>query len=551
MTKELLGLFILDISYKDCMKYDFKVVLFVRISVVLCRSNANRRRLANSHHRMEASMRMHSLYDVYVRNDNVSKDTIALMEGDETCTFHELHTSVLHAAEFLSKRGVARGDRVAILSMNRLEFFILLGALARLGAIMVPLNWRLSLGELVYIIGDCLPKCLFTDAKHSEIAKIIQQKCPVEINDINELRLKEQTDATRYSASDSEAVLAVADTPLCIIYTAAVEGHPRGAVLSHSNLIAASLQVITSMGLSAKDVNLNMLPLFHITGLNLALAVMQVGGRNVIIEKFDEQKVLEITTSEKVTLWGSFPPILTRCMAEFTGGNYDISSLKYVVGLDGPEMISSFEEKVDAKFWILYGQSETSGFVTFSEASKKLGSAGQQGCLVTFCLLDEYGVTVKTGETGEIAVRGPLVFQGYWNLEAVNEKTFRQGWHHTGDLGQLDTNGYLYFKGRKPEKELIKPGGENVYPAEVETVILEHKGVKAVCVIGVPDPKFGEGIKAVCVLNAGVELEKKELIEFVAGRIARYKKPQYVEFVASLPQQNEMIDRNKVKELWG
>ena len=500
---------------------------------------------------MEDSMRTYSLYDVFVRNDNVSRDSIALVEGESKITFHQLHKNVLHAAAVLKDNGVCRGDRVAVLSLNHGGFFILLGALARLGAIMVPLNWRLSLGELSYIIEDSSPMLLCTDQQHTETANEITKKSSIGLLNIEDLKEDDKKKLTIGDISDTDVSLIAAETPLCIIYTAAVEGYPRGAVLSHGNLIAANMQVITSMGLSDKDVNLNMLPLFHITGLNLALAVMQVGGRNIVIEKFDEKRTLELTNSEKITLWGSFPPILTRTMEEYDKSSYDISSLKYVVGLDGPDMIASFEEKTGAKFWILYGQSETTGFVTFSEASEKVGSAGKQGCLTTFCLVDEQDRPVKNGEVGEIVVRGPLVFQGYWKQKNVSKKTFRNGWHHTGDLGQLDTGGYLYYKGRKPEKELIKPGGENVYPAEVEAVILGHESVQAVCVIGVPDPKFGEGIKAVCVLTNGAQLEKKDLIEFVGGRIARYKKPQYVEFVDQLPQKNDMIDRAKVKDLWG
>ena len=341
------------------------------------------------------------------------------------------------------------------------------------------------------------------------------------------------------------------DSPLCIIYTAAVAGRPRGAVLSHSNLIAANMQVIIELGLSAVDVNLNMLPLFHITGLNLALAVMQVGGRNIVIDKFDEEQTLKLTAAEKVTLWGSFPPILSRTMALYEKGGHNISSLKYVVGLDGPEVIASFEQMTEAKFWILYGQSETSGFVTFSPASNRKGSAGRQGCLSSFCLMDETGQAVGPKEIGEIVVRGPLVFQGYWKQDEVNDHTFRNGCHHTGDLGQVDEDGYLYFKGRKPEKELIKPGGENVYPAEVEAAVLEHPAIMSVCVIGVPDPQFGEGVKAVCVLKSGQQLSGKELTTFVGSRIAGYKKPRYVEFVDELPRKNDQIDREQVKKMWG
>lgn len=500
---------------------------------------------------VEDSMRTYSLYDVFVRNKNIFADTIALIEGEDSFTFHELHQAVLLASAFLTAKGVGPGDRVALLSVNRSSYFILLGALAKLGAVMVPLNWRLSSGELSYILDDSSPKILFYDQMHKQMVRDMAINSSVDLRDVMEIEAGFGAQFLPETVAEVDVDVVDQNTPLCIIYTAAVEGHPRGAVLSHGNLLAANMQVIISMGLTGNDMSLNMLPLFHITGLNLAIAVMQVGGCNVVVEKFNEKQVLALTTSLEVTLWGSFPPILSRIMEELKKGGYNISSLKYVVGLDSPDTIVSFEEISTAKFWILYGQSETSGFVTFSEASEKLGSAGKQGCLTSFTLVDDDDTPVAVGEVGEIVVRGPLIFQGYWKQQAVNEKTFRNGWHHTGDLGQVDKEGYLYYKGRKPEKELIKPGGENVYPAEVETAILEHSDVDAVCVIGVPDPQFGEGIKAICVLTKGRSLAKKDLIEFVAGRIARYKKPQYVEYVDYLPYKDGQVDRSKVKELWG
>jgi long-chain acyl-CoA synthetase len=496
-------------------------------------------------------MRTYSLYDVFVRNDNISGDETALVDGDDRLSFHELHESVVKTANVLAEKGVGKGDTVAALAMNKIGFFILLGALAKLGAILVPLNWRLSNGELSYILSDCSPQFLFSDHTHRATATEIAKGVNIPILDIDCWRPEEKEKSQVKGIIGFTDEVVDGDSPLCIIYTAAVAGRPRGAVLSHSNLIAANMQVIIELGLSATDVNLNMLPLFHITGLNLALAVMQVGGRNIVIDKFDEEKTLKLTAAEKVTLWGSFPPILSRAMALYEKGSHNISSLKYVVGLDGPEVIASFEQLTEAKFWILYGQSETSGFVTFSPASNKKGSAGRQGCLSSFCLMDETGQAVGPGEIGEIVVRGPLVFQGYWKQDEVNDHTFRNGCHHTGDLGQVDEDGYLYFKGRKPEKELIKPGGENVYPAEVEAAVLEHPAVMAVCVIGVPDPQFGEGVKAVCVLKSGQQLSGKELTSFVGGRIAGYKKPRYVEFVDDLPRKNDQIDREKVKQMWG
>jgi len=354
------------------------------------------------------------------------------------------------------------------------------------------------------------------------------------------------------AAAPLEPAMVTNDDPFCLIYTAAVEGKPRGATLTHGNISVGNIQLAAKTGLSRNDAYLNVLPLFHITGLNLAMSVMHVGGKNVIVEKFDEKAAIQLTEKEKITVMGSFPPILSRLTAEIDKNACDISSLRLVLGIDGPDNIRPFEAKTKAKFWILYGQTETTGLVTFSPAMEKPGSAGTQGFLTKMKIVDENDREVPVGETGEIAAQGPLIFQGYWHQEDVNRKTFRNGWHHTGDLGQLDADGYLWFKGRKPEKELIKPGGENVYPAEVEEVILQHTDIEAVSVIGVPDPQFGEGIKAVCVLKSGKSIDAKELIEFVASRIARYKKPRYVEFVGELPRKPDgSVDRQKVKELYG
>jgi long-chain acyl-CoA synthetase len=341
------------------------------------------------------------------------------------------------------------------------------------------------------------------------------------------------------------------DDPYCLIYTAAVEGRSRGAVLSHHNFIYSNIQTIATLGLSAQDTYLNMLPLFHITGLNLALSVLHAGGLNVIMERFEPQRALDWTENARVSLLGSFPPILSKLMEALDQKPRDLSSLKHILGLDHPDAIAAFEQRTGGRFWTLYGQTETSGFVTLSPVSENPGSAGRQGLLTKYRIVDAQDRELPAGETGEILVRGPLVFQGFWQQASYNERIFRNGWLHTGDLGSLDTNGTLWFKGRKPEKELIKPGGENVYPAEVEAAIMAHEAVADVAVIGVPDPKFGEGIKAVCVLRAGKTVTPEELAAFVADRIARYKKPRYVAFVDRLPKQADgSTDRDQVKALY-
>ena len=342
------------------------------------------------------------------------------------------------------------------------------------------------------------------------------------------------------------------DDPFVIIHTAAVQGKPRGAVISHHNLIACTLQNIAIMGLTREESYLNILPLFHIAGLFAALVIMHVGGKNVMISKFDPKAAGKMVDQEKITLIGDFPPILLQLLDEQAKGEFTLSPLKHILGIDMQETIKRFENLGYGQFWLVYGQTETMGLTSVCSNREKPGCAGKPGPLVDIKILNEFDHEVETGKVGEILVRSPLVFLGYWREEELTKYTFRDGWHHTGDMGRIDEDGYLWFVGRKAEKELIKPGGENVYPMEVEKVILEHPNVQEVSVIGVPDPKFGEGIKAVCVLKPKAKLTEKELIDFVGGRIARYKKPGYVVLVDSLPKKEDgSIDRQRVKELYG
>jgi long-chain acyl-CoA synthetase len=189
---------------------------------------------------------------------------------------------------------------------------------------------------------------------------------------------------------------------------------------------------------------------------------------------------------------------------------------------------------------------------TYTAYDEKPGSAGRAVPMAEVKVVDDYERPLPCGQVGEIVVKGPMIFKGYWNLPDETAYAFREGRHHTGDLGRFDEDGFLWYAGRKPEKELIKPGGENVYPAEVEKVILQHPAVEEVIVFGVPDPKWKEGIKAVCKLKKGQDLDSKSLIEFVGGKIARFKKPQYVEFVDDFPcLEDGSPDRATIKERYG
>lgn len=395
-----------------------------------------------------------SVYDIFQRNARLFGHETALAEKDLRMTFGELLKQTDMLAAGLAEQGIVKEDRIAVLANNHHRFFLLFGACAKLGVIVVPINWRLSAEEIRYILQDCSPKILFADSDHGEKARKLHDRVFALDDSASEnLRIAELM-----KDRITSPVFLTMDDPFCLIYTAAVGGKPRGACLTQGNIVIGNTQTAATMGLTRQDVCLNMLPLFHITGINLGMGVMHAGGKNVVIEKFDEKISLELTEKEKISVMGSFPPILSRLTVEMEKKHYDLSSLRIVLGIDGPDNIVLFEQKTKAKFWILYGQSETTGLVTFSPASEKLGSAGKQGLLMKMRLVDENDQDVPAGESGEIIVQGPLVFKGYWNQEELNRKTFRNGWHHTGDLGQSDEDGYLWFKGRKPEKELIKPG---------------------------------------------------------------------------------------------
>lgn len=489
-------------------------------------------------------MHYFNVYDIFKRNAALFPDQIAVKDHNESHTFKQMLKDVNGMASKISGLGMKKGERIAVLAMNRYEYLVLFGACAALQIIIVPLNWRLSEKEIAYILEDSGARMLFFDDVQKDCAKSIAisygfsgQLVPMSLP---------------RNLPDVSLQIPVKDELFCLIYTAAVDGNPRGAALSHGNIIFSNLQTAMTMDIDHQEVYLNMLPLFHITGMNLAMCVMHAGGKNVIMEKFDADLALSLTEKEHVTLMGSFPPILSRLMAKMEKNKYTPSSIKKITGIDSPDNIEAFSHMTDAVFWMLYGQSETSGFVTLGDAMECPGAAGRQCCISGIAILDENDREVEVGMSGEIGVRGPVVFQGYWHKNGLDTSSFGNGWHHTGDMGRMDRQGFLHFEGRKPEKELIKPGGENVYPAEVEAVILEHPGIQATCVIGVPDPKFGEGIKAVCVKKHNAQdLDEKALIEFVGQRIARYKKPGYVAFVEKLPQlATGGLDRKKIRELY-
>ena len=499
----------------------------------------------------------YTFYDLISRNAVAFGSRPAWYEVDDQhqLTFAEFKKQVDQLACGLQKAGIKKSDCIGVFGKNSLEYFMLYGAAAALGAIILPINWRLSAEEAVFNLNDGAPGFLFVDAEYQEMidghkAKLSSVKAFYNLKPPGgqfqdfEALLDNNGQFEATDVSDGDGAV--------IIHTAAVAGRPRGALLRQGNIISANTHINLLMNLSPADVHLNILPLFHVGGLFMATGAFHAGVLNVNMSKFDAALAVKLIEEKKVSVMFDFSPILGSVLEAAEKAGADIKTLQHVLGLESPDVIEKYQADIGGTFYCMYGQTETSAIATMGRYSDRPGSAGRTIPLGDVRLVNDDDRPVAMGEIGEIAVKGPMVFNEYINLPEDTAHALRGGWQHTGDMGRFDEDGYLWYEGRKAEKELIKPGGENVYPAEVEKVILAHPAVEKTVVFGVPDPKWKEGIKAVCQLKADQHLEARELITFVGARIASFKKPQYVEFVAEIPLlEDGSPDRTKVKALYG
>lgn len=496
----------------------------------------------------------YTVYDFICRNAQLYGNRDSIVFNDIRLTHKDYKDRCDQLAAGLISAGIQKGDRLGVMAHNSDEFMILYGAAAKIGAIVLAVNWRFQPNEVEYVLNDCTPRFVFAGPDYTETIKDIVPKISSiercytigggetssDFHPFEEL-YSEEGAAEKYDIP--------ADSGYVIIHTAAVEGQPRGALLSQANIVYANLAMMAQMPLGTDDCHICILPLFHIAGLSLAMTVMHGGGKNVIVERFDPELTLRLIEKEKGTMFFNFAPILKMLLDKYDEGNYDLSSLRYISGLDTPDTIKRmFETLPNVQYGTGFAQTEAMP-VTSGLFQDRPGSAGRPALLARVALFDDYDNEVPIGSVGEICVKSPTVFLGYWGKEEETAYTFRHGWHHTGDMGRFDEDGFLWYVKRKAQKELIKPGGENVYPAEVEKTILEHAAIAEVSVIGVSDEEWGEAIKAVCVLEKGKTVEPPDLIEFVASKIARYKKPKHVIFADSLPKTEEgEIDRDQIKK---
>lgn len=466
----------------------------------------------------------------------------AIEFGDATLSYRELNTRACRLARGLMAEGVEKGDRVAVLLGNTAEYYELLFACAKLGAILVTVNYRLVSHEVQYLLDDCTPRVLVFGSSFAEVVADLDLQrtgtTPVVLGEAGGCRRYEEC----LSDDDSELPVAVGlEDPLIIMYTSGTTGRSKGAVLSHKNVLFTSFNQITDWSLTKEDRCLVVAPLYHVGGLLiLAFPALHLGGRVTIEPGFDPRRTLESIAAERITTLFMAPTMWNMLLAEEGLEDFDVSSVRLCCSGGEALPVPVMERLITlfgTDFTEGYGLTEASSCSTVLRAEHVIAKTGAVGTPFTHNavrVVDEHGRDVPTGERGEIVQAGPTVMQGYWNRPEATAEALRDGWLRTGDMGMIDADGFLWIVDRM--KDMIISGAENVYPAEVEEVIYQHPDVVEAAVIGLPDPKWGEAVTAVVVLRDGSAADPDELLEFCRERMAGYKRPRRVILVDALPR---------------
>jgi fatty-acyl-CoA synthase len=476
-------------------------------------------------------------------------DRPALRFQGRTTTWAGLRDRVDALAGALARRGVSFGDRVAVLMTNRPEFLETVLAANRLGASAVPINFRLTAPELVYLLDDSGAEVLVVDEDTARLAQeaTAQLGRPVRAVAVG---ASAWDDAEAYEAVLAERgdpvqlVDVPEDTPALIMYTSGTTGRPKGAVLSHRNLQAQAVTIIRAWRLCADgDVNLVASPMFHIGAFGSIVAMILVGGTLVIEPSgaFDPAELLEVLERERVTCVFLVPAQWQALCAEPSAAQRDLSALRMMCWGAAPASETLLRRMAevfpDALNVAVFGQTEMSPVTCALEgedALRKIGSVGRSVASVAMRVVDAQLNDVPQGEIGEIVYQGPTVMQGYWRNPEATEQAFAGGWFHSGDLVRVDDEGFVYVVDRV--KDMIISGGENIYCAEVENALAAHPDIVEVGVIGRPHPKWGETPVAVAALRDGATLDIEALRTWATGSLARYKLPTVLEIVPALPR---------------
>lgn len=457
-------------------------------------------------------------------------------------TFQEVNNRANQWAAYLTAQNVKAGDRVAVLCKNEEHIGTVLFGSGKIGVITVLLNWRLQGAELSYILSDCGATMLVYDAEFAQTVEELKPHIPTRsyVCVGGSEASVDFHEALAGSSADEPAYQGTGDDAAVIMYTSGTTGRPKGAVLSHNNLLASSMAISHSIVWNRDHRFLLMAPLFHIGGLAPLITNVHTGAMTYFLPNFDPGVVWKIIAQEKITTMMSVPLMLQAMLMVAKAMPVDPSSLVTITcGASAvPETLIRTYLEMGVKVQQVYGITEYSGAVTFWTHDMPLETCNSQGKSVFHGELKVVdpatGIELPTGNVGEIVCTGPMTFTGYWNNPEATEAALVDGWYRTGDLGKKDEEGFVYVVDRL--KDMIISGGENIYPAELETVILSHEAVAEVAVVGRPDPKWGEIPRAYVVKKPDKEVVAEEIVQLCRERLASYKCVKEVRFVDALPK---------------
>ncbi len=495
----------------------------------------------------------------------LTKDKTAFISGEESLTYTEFNRRVNRVANGLLSAGLRKGDRVAALLFNSVEFMEVYFACAKAGFIFLPLNFRLTPEELSWIFKDTSPRAFFFHPEFSATVEGLRglHREPLEVlatpgEPVPPFSLPYEEWLSDFGEGEPEVPEPPdMEDPQMIMYTSGTTGRPKGAVLPHRKTFWNTFNDTLELLFDMEAVSLVSIPLFHSGGLNIiTMPTFYIGGTTVLQRFWNPEEALSLIQRHRVTHFGAVPTML-QMMLEVPGfEGYDLSSLKGV-GIGGApaprELLERIVERMRVPYLIqVFGCTETSIVLSCADM-EKIGSAGIPMFHAEVKVLKEDGreVVPGSGEVGEICSRGPFVMLGYWNQPEETAEALRDGWFHYGDLATVDEDGYVYVVDRK--KDMIISGGENIYPAEVEKVLMEHPKVRDVAVIGMPHEKWGEvGHALVVPADPADPLTLGEMEAFCEGRLARYKIPKKITLVEAIPRTlTGKILKKELRRLYG
>ena len=472
------------------------------------------------------------------------------MHGDRVVTYADMRDWSAQVAGGLATRGVGTGDVVALLSYNNLEFLATIFAANHLGAVAMPINWRLAAPELRFILEHSGARALVCGSELVDLADAATATANVEGDgDLARVRIGDDVVAGWERFSDLRAdgrppvrARAAADDLHRLMYTSGTTGRPKGAMLTHANLAWKNFAHVTEFGFTADDVGLACGPLYHVGALDLVTTTMiAVGATTIVHTTFDPERVVdEIERSRVTTIWAA--PAMVRAVLDVPGiESRDLSSVRVIIA-GGEKMPIPTIERIRSTFpsaWFAdaYGLTETVSGDTFLDRDhtvSKLGSVGRPCQYLELDIWDDDGASLTPGERGEVVLRGPKVFAGYWRDPDATAAAFRGGWFHTGDIGVLDDDGFLTIVDRL--KDMIVSGGENIASSEVERVLYEHDAVVEAAVVGRPDDRWGEVPVAFVVIGDGATVTADDVLEHCRAQLAKFKTPKDVVFIDALPR---------------